>query len=233
MAQGSGVIDAKITLEGVHLSWEHENMTKKKVVSLPDFARTLLQQVGLTVGPLPLGPNARGARYIKQADALYIYIEDPPRPLPSRFKNEVLNIITPRSLWEMKLVGASTQAGKLQSVRVWSLAEPLLSTSVNCFSYNFSNTYSDGSICWGQNRNVFIERTFAELLEVPDIYWSSGFNGDVDQKLPVIIAGEEYRLAGDIMKAMHKTGQGIDPDSFSNPIPFAQILEGAGTRGRR
>lgn len=229
---GSGVIDAKITLEGVHLSWEHENMTKKKVVSLPDFARTLLQQVGLTVGPLPLGPNARGVRYIKQADALYIYIEDPPRPLPSRFREEILNIITPRSLWEMKLVGASTQAGKLQAVRVWSLAEPLLSTSVNCYSYNFSNTYRDGSICWGQNRNVFVERTFAELLEVPDIYWSSGFNGDVDQRLPVIIAGEEYKLAGDIMKAMHRTGQGIDPDSFSNPIPFAQILEGGGGRRR-
>ena len=128
----------------------------------------------------------------------------------------------------MKIVGASTQAGKLQGVKVWSLAEPLLSTNVNCYSYNFSNTYANGSICWGGNKNVMIERTFAQLLEIPDIYWSSGFNGDVDQKLPVIIAGQEYRLAGDIMRAMHKTGQGIDPDSFSNPVPFAQILEGRG-----
>ncbi|MCK5317590.1 MAG: hypothetical protein KAJ55_06725 [Anaerolineales bacterium] len=224
----NSVIEAKITLEGVHLTWTQENMVKTKVVSLPDFARTLLQQVGLTVGPLPLGPNARGVRYIKQADALYIYVEDPPRPLPSRFREEELNIITPRSLWEMKLVGASTQGGKLQDVRVWSLAEPLLSTSVDAYSYNFSNTYNDGRICWGGNRNVMIERTFVELLEIPDIYWSSGFNGDVDQKLPVMIAGQEYKLAGDIMKAMHRTGQGIDPDSLSNPRPFANILESAG-----
>lgn len=217
-------IEAKITLEGVSLAWEEDGVIKTKTVSLPDFARTLLQQVGLTVGPLPLGPNARGIRYIKQAEALFIYMEDPPRPLPTRFGDTEYNIIAPRSLWEFKIAGASTQAGKLQDVRVYALAEPLTHTSVNCYTFPFCNTYAEGRVCWGQNRDIMIDRQFTELMEIPDIYWSSGFNGDLDHNITSAVAGVECRNTEAIFKQMQLTGQTLDPDFLGNPRPFAQIL---------
>ena len=218
-------IEDKIMLEGVQLTWKEGDTTKTKTVSVADFARTLLQEVGLTIGPLPLAPNARGVRYIKQSDALYMYVEDPPRPLPVRFADNVLNIITPRCLWELKIVGASTQSGKLGGERLFALAEPLTHMSPNVYNFPFCNVYNTHRVCWGGNETVHDERQFSEFLEIPDIFWSSGFNGDLDRNLNLAVAGVECAGTGATMRAMHETGQGLDEDYLTQPRPFSQIVQ--------
>ena len=220
-------IEAKIMLEGVQLNWQEGNTTKSKTVSIADFARTLLQEVGLTVGPLPLSPTSRGVRYIKQSDALYMYIEDPPRSIPTRFRRDQLNIITARCLWELKIVGASTQSGRLGGERLFALAEPLTHMSTNVYKFPFCNVYNSDRVCWGQNETVHDERQFSEFLEIPDIYWSSGFNGDLDRRLRMAVAGQECVGTEACFRAMHETGQGIDEDYLTQPRPFSQIVQEA------
>ena len=220
-------IDAKIMLEGVQLNWKEGDTIKSKTVSIADFARTLLQEVGLTVGPLPLSPTSRGVRYIKQSDALYMYIEDPPRSIPTRFRQDNLNIITPRCLWELKIVGASTQSGRLGGERLFALAEPLTHMSTNVYKFPFCNVYNSDRVCWGQNETVHDERQFSEFLEIPDIYWSSGFNGDLDRRLRMAVAGQECVGTEACFRLMHETGQSIDEDYLTQPRPFSQIVQEA------
>jgi len=220
-------IEAKIMLEGVQLTWKEGDTTKTKVVSVADFARTLLQEVGLTVGPLPLAPDARGVRYIKQSDALYMYVEDPPRPIPTRFGQDNLNIVTPRCLWELKIVGASTQSGRLGGERLFALGGPLTHMSTNVYNFPFCNVYNTHRVCWGSNESVHDERQFSEFLEIPDIFWSSGFNGDLDRNQGHAVAGVEYQGTGAVMRAMHETGHGIDEDYLVQPRPFSQIVQEA------
>ena len=154
-----------------------------------------------------------------------MYVEDPPRPLPTRFGTDVLNIITPRCLWELKIAGASTQSGRLTGERLFALAEPLTHMSTNVYDFPFCNVYNSHRVCWGGNENVHEERQFAEFLEIPDIFWSSGFNGDLDRNLNLAVAGAECRGTGATMRAMHETGQEIDVDYLTQPRPFSQIVQ--------
>lgn len=224
-------IEAKIGLEGVQLSWEEDNVVKNKTVSIADFARTLLEKVGMVVGPLPLGPNARGVRYVKQGDGTYIYIEDPPRPLPVRFGGEEYHITTVRSLWCIQMVNCTTQSGKPQEIKLFALAEPLKRMSVTVYDFPFCNVYSEtGNICWGSDNPVREDRNFAELLEVPDLFWSSGFNGHLDRNFVLTVGGEEVTGTEEAFQKMHETGMPIDTDSLSGMRSFASIIEG-GTDG--
>lgn len=219
-------IEAKIGLDGVTLSWDEDGVNKSKTVSIADFARTLLERVGLTVGPLPLSPTARGVRYIKQSEGTHIYIEDPPRALPVRFDHQEYNITTPRSLWIIQMVNCSTQGGKPQDIKVFALDEPLRRMSTTVYSFPFCNTYEGGGICWGSGNPVRDERQFAELLEIPDLFWSSGFNGHVERNFHLTIGGEEVIGTLAAFKKMHDTGLAVDPDSFSGMRTFASLVEG-------
>lgn len=221
-------IEAKIGLEGVQLKWEEEGVIRSKTVSIADFARTLLERVGLTVGPLPLSPTARGVRYIKQSDGTHIYIEDPPRPLPVRFGKEEYNITTVRSLWIIQMVNCTTQSGKPQEIRVFALAEPLRRMSTVVYDFPFCNVYSNnGGICWGSGNPVREERTFADILEIPDLFWSSGFNGHIERNFLLTVGGEEVKGTHEAFKKMHETGLPVDPDSLSGMRTFASLVEGA------
>jgi len=221
-------IEAKIGLDGVALAWEENGRIVNKTVALADFARTLLERVGLTVGPLPLSPTARGVRYIKQSDGTYIYIEDPPRALPVRYCTQEYNITTPRSLWIIQMVNCSTQGGKPQDIKVFALAEPLRRMSSTVYSFPFCNTYEGGGICWGSGNPVREERQFAELLEIPDLFWSSGFNGHVERNFVLTVGGVEVNGTQAAFKRMHDTGLAIDPDSLGGMRTFASLVEGAG-----
>jgi len=220
-------IDAKIGLEGVQLKWEEEGVFRSKTVSIADFARTLLERVGLTIGPLPLSPNARGVRYIKQADGTWIYIEDPPRPLPVRYGKDEYNITTVRSLWIIQMVNCTTQSGKPQDIKVFALAEPLKRMSTVVYDFPFCNVYSNsGGICWGSGNPVREERTFADVLEIPDLFWSSGFNGHIERNFHLTVGGEEVVGTLAAFKKMHDTGLPVDSDSLSGMRTFASLVEG-------
>jgi hypothetical protein len=220
-------IEAKIGLDGVTLAWEENGRVVSKTVALADFARTLLERVGLTVGPLPLSPTARGVRYIKQSDGTYIYIEDPPRALPVRYNTQEYNITTPRSLWIIQMVNCSTQGGKPQDIKVFALAEPLRRMSSTVYSFPFCNTYEGGGICWGSGNPIREERQFTELLEIPDLFWSSGFNGHIERNFVLTVGGVEVNGTQAAFKRMHDTGLAIDPDSLSGMRTFASLVEGA------
>jgi len=221
-------IEAKIGLEGVHLTWEEDGVYRSKTVSIADFARTLLERVGLTIGPMPLGPNARGVRYIKQGDGTYIFLEDPPRPLPVRYGGEEYNITTVRSLWIMKMINCTTQAGKAQEIKVFALAEPLRRMSTTVYDFPFCNVYSQtGGICWGGGNPVREDRQFSELLEIPDLFWSSGFNGHLERNFVLTVGGEEVTGTEEAFKSMNRTGLPIDSDSLSGMRSFASLVEGA------
>ena len=220
-------IEAKIGLEGVQLAWEEEGMIKNKTVSIADFARTLLEKVGMVVGPLPLGPNARGVRYVKQGDGTFLYIEDPPRTLPVRYGNDEYHITTVRSLWCIQMVNCTTQSGKPQEIKLFALAEPLKRMSVTVYDFPFCNVYSEtGNICWGGDNPVRDDRNFAELLEVPDLFWSSGFNGHLDRNFVLTVGGEEVTGTEEAFKKMHETGMAVDTDSLSGMRSFGSIIEG-------
>ncbi len=222
-------IDARIGLEGVRLTWGEEGVQRNKTVSISDFARTLLEKVGLTIGPLPLSPSARGIRYIKQSNGTWLYIEDPPRPLPVRYKDVEYNITTVRSLWVIQMVNCSTQSGKPQDIKVFSLAEPLRRMSTTVYDFPFCNVYSEsGGICWGSGNPVRDERPFSELLEVPDLFWSSGFNGHIERNFVLTVGGEETTGTEEAFKAMHRTGLPVDPDSLSGMRSFSSLVEGTG-----
>jgi hypothetical protein len=221
-------IEAHIGLEGVRLSWEEGGMTKNKTVSIADFARTLLERVGMVVGPLPLGPNARGVRYVKQAEGTYIFLEDPPRALPVRYGEIEYNITTVRSLWVIQMVNCTTQLGKPQEIKLFALAEPLKRMSATVYDFPFCNVYgTEGTICWGGDNPVREERQFSELLEIPDLFWSSGFNGHLERNFVLTVGGEEVTGTEAAFKEMHRTGLPVDPDSLAGVRSFASIVEGS------
>ncbi len=220
-------VQANIGLEGVRLTWEEDGMVKSKTVSIADFARTLLERVGMVVGPLPLGPSGRGVRYVKQSDGTYIFLEDPPRALPVRYGDTEYNITTVRSLWVIQMVNCTTQLGKPQEIKLFALAEPLKRMSATVYDFPFCNVYSaTGNICWGSGNPVREERQFAELLEIPDLFWSSGFNGHLERDFVLTVGGEEVTGTEEAFKAMHRTGLPIDADSLGGMRSFASIVEG-------
>jgi hypothetical protein len=169
-------IDVKITTEN--------SSVVTKSVSPEMLCQELAGCTTISSGLLP-----EGARfYLKRGLNETFVFEVPAKVWDCRHThggNRLFKVPLPRMLVRVDLspVNRDGSGNQMRMTNTYfrCLKLPLSSTSDRLYRFPLCNVYGDSHVCWGNvEYPVFTKPNYADLVRVPELFFQSFFNGDLD-----------------------------------------------------
>jgi len=165
----NGSSEAKISLINEDGISQHKNIT------INDLISKLTASFKFSTGLLP-----NNTRFYSGSSTDYIIgIESPAgvrrflKASRTNKKPEALNIPFPNCLFIFNIKNSKIRWSKL-----YSLKRPAYVETDAMYRFPFGNTYSDGRICWGNNKLKIVSSPI-KLMEHIAMFYDAPFNGDL------------------------------------------------------
>lgn len=163
--------------DAIKVTYEDESgAINSKLVDPGDLSAALAQQTRVETGLLPR--NTR--MYTRSEGSETVAIEFPAHIRTVFFQGQPFKIPIPDTLHILHIVSRDNfTTRELSGSSLFALKVPLVSMDTPVFRFPFGNVYYGGDVCWGSVRRP-VYRNLYLFSAVPELFFSSNFNGDLD-----------------------------------------------------
>ena len=154
---------------------------ERKIVRTGDLKHLFLSEAGFDTGILPVfGQNAMGIKQIiTKGNVWTVVIDCVNIKRDINFGSLSLKSVPFPDMLFVLTVEVDSNSFKVIDERCYCHIEPIIKEETMLYLFPFGNIFSDQRICWGDYSKIGKVKNLNQLIGIPELFLSSGFNSHI------------------------------------------------------